>query len=108
MCCGEVMGRFEKRKGKQEMARARELGIDLDDEEYDESTEDEDDYESQIEKNERKTDENVKRKVMNALQSALSDLQLTGIQIKWSDIEVDRRIGVGGFAIVYHGLYRCV
>ena len=74
----------------------------------DESTEDEDDYESQIEKNERKTDENVKRKVMNALQSALSDLQLTGIQIKWSDIEVDRRIGVGGFAIVYHGLYRCV
>ena len=34
------MGRFEKRKGKQEMARARELGIDLD-EEYDESTEDE-------------------------------------------------------------------
>ena len=39
MCCGEVMGRFEKRKGKQ--ARARELGIDLDDEEYDESTEDE-------------------------------------------------------------------
>ena len=74
----------------------------------DESTEDEDDYESQIEKNERKTDENVKRKVMSALQSALSDLQLTGIQIKWSDIEVDRRIGVGGFAIVYHGLYRCV
>ena len=72
----------------------------------DDSTEDEDDYESQIEKNERKTDENVKRKVMNALQSALSDLQLTGIQIKWSDIEVDRRIGVGGFAIVYHGLYR--
>mgnify|MGYP001035066011 FL=1 len=41
MCCGEVMNRFEKRKGKQEMARARELGIDLDDEEYDESTEDE-------------------------------------------------------------------
>ena len=33
------MGRFEKRKGKQEMARARELGIDLDDEEYGESRE---------------------------------------------------------------------
>lgn len=70
------------------------------------SEEDEEDYESRIEKSENKTDENLKKKVMNALQSALSDLQLTGIQIKWSEIEVDERIGVGGFAIVYHGMYR--
>lgn len=72
----------------------------------DNSTEDEEDYEARIENDERKTDEKVKRKVMSALQSALSDLQLTGIQVKWSDIEVDDRIGVGGFAIVYHGMYR--
>ena len=72
----------------------------------DNSTEDEEDYEARIESNELKTDEKVKKKVMSALQSALSDLQLTGIQIKWSDIEVDDRIGVGGFAIVYHGMYR--
>ena len=74
----------------------------------DNSTEDEEDYEARIESNELKTDEKVKKKVMSALQSALSNLQLTGIQIKWSDIEVDDRIGVGGFAIVYHGMYRCV
>ena len=72
----------------------------------DNSSEDEEDYEARIESNELKTDEKVKKKVMSALQSALSDLQLTGIQIKWSDIEVDDRIGVGGFAIVYHGMYR--
>ena len=72
----------------------------------DNSSEDEEDYEARIESNELKTDEKVKKKVMSALQSALSDLQLTGIQIKWSDIEVDERIGVGGFAIVYHGMYR--
>ena len=68
--------------------------------------EDEEDYESRVEKNERKTDDTVKQKVMTALQSALSDLQLTGIQIRWAEIEVDQRIGVGGFAIVYHGMYR--
>ena len=73
-----------------------------------EEDEDQEDYEARIERNEQKTDEAVKRKVMTALQSALSDLQLTGIQIKWSDIEVDDRIGVGGFAIVYHGMYRYV
>lgn len=75
-------------------------------EDEDEDYEDEEDYESRVEKNERKTDETVKQKVMTALQSALSDLQLTGIQIRWAEIEVDQRIGVGGFAIVYHGMYR--
>ena len=82
----------------------RNAGL-IEDEDEDED-EDEEDYEARIEKNERKTDEAVKYKVMTALQSALSDLQLTGIQIKWSEIEVDQRIGVGGFAIVYHGMYR--
>lgn len=72
----------------------------------DDSSEDEVDYESRIEKSESQADEALKRKVMTALQSALSDLQLTGIQIRWSEIEVDERIGVGGFAIVYHGMYR--
>ena len=75
-------------------------------EDEDEDYEDEEDYESRVEKNERKTDDTVKQKVMTALQSALSDLQLTGIQIRWAEIEVDQRIGVGGFAIVYHGMYR--
>lgn len=83
----------------------RNAGL-IEDEAEDEDDEDEEDYESRIEKTERKTDDTVKRKVMTALQSALSDLQLTGIQIRWAEIEVDQRIGVGGFAIVYHGMYR--
>lgn len=73
------------------------------------SSEDEDDdYETRIEKQERKQDEAVKKRVISALQNALSDIQLTGIQIDFEEIEILERIGVGGFAIVYKGYYRYI
>lgn len=45
-------------------------------------------------------------RVVNALQARLSDVQLTGIQINWEEVAIDQKVGAGGFAVVYHGMYR--
>ncbi len=44
--------------------------------------------------------------VEGALAAALSDLQLTGVNILWEDLTVKETIGVGGFAEVFLGIYK--
>ena len=45
-------------------------------------------------------------RVVNALQATLSDVQLTGLQINWEEVSIGQKVGMGGFAVVYRGMYR--
>ena len=52
------------------------------------------------------SEECLKKQLLTALQWSLDDLQLTGVEIEWEEVSIDEKVGVGGFAVVYHGMYR--
>ena len=52
------------------------------------------------------SEEYLMLRVVNALQATLSGVQLTGLQINWEEVSIDQKVGMGGFAVVYRGMYR--